>query len=77
MMMFTISMMMWFKMEKKSTIIFPFSPILLSNIPKAVKNPMIPAQRKIHVKAVKNPMVPTENTCKGREKFIDSYKEYM
>lgn len=48
-------------MEKKSTIIFPFSPILLSNIPKAVKNPMIPA----------------ENTCKGREKLIDSYKKYM
>lgn len=69
MMMFTISMMMWFKMEKKSTIIFPFSPILLSNIPKAVKNPMIPAEQKIHVKAEKNSLIPTKNTCK----IVQSY----
>lgn len=34
-------------------------------------------RKKIHVKAVKKPMVPTENTCKGREKLIDSYKKYM
>lgn len=41
-------------MEKKSTIIFPFSPILLSNIPKAVKNPMIPAEKKYMLRQLKN-----------------------